>query len=115
MLAIIGYLALATLMSALANLIHSKKGRLWDWVGNVPFFASLIFSVAFGTQLIHWIPHPSVDSMQTRIVFDLIGVVIFIMIGTVTSYVAGGVLFSEASAYAESRRGKPQEAKVNHQ
>jgi hypothetical protein len=106
MLAIIGYLLLAISLQALAKLAHSKKGRLWDWIGYGPFFASMIFSVAFGTALIQWIPHPVADSMQGRMILDLVGIVVFITVGCITSYVAGGVLFSHAMAYAKKRRGE---------
>jgi hypothetical protein len=115
MLAVIGYLFLATLMQALAKLAHAKKGRLWDWIGYVPFFASMILSVWFATALIQWIPHPDADSMQSRMILDIIGVVVFITFGAVTSYVAGGVLLSHASAYAQKRRGKAPEAEAPYQ
>jgi hypothetical protein len=106
MLAIIGYLLLAILMSALAKLAFSAKKRMMDWVGYATFSVSVVLSVIFGTDFGLSLPHPAFDSMQSRIIFDLVGVIIFIILGTITSYAAGGVLHLKATDYVQKRRGK---------
>lgn len=110
MFAIIGYLILAILMSALAKLAFSTKKRVMDWVGYATFSASLVLSVRFGTDFGLSLPHPVFDSKQSMLIFNLVGVIVFIILGTITSYVAGGMLHIQAADYVQKRRGKQEGA-----
>lgn len=107
MLAIIGYLFLATLTCALTQLAAARKTILWDCIGCIPFFASILCSVAFGIQVMDCLPSLETFADSVKLTYQILGVAFFISVGAISSYVAGGALLAKASAYAQARRQKP--------
>lgn len=111
MLAIIGYLFLATLTSALTQLAASRKTMLWDWIGCIPFFASILFSISFGIRVIDIIPTPDFTPDAVIMTWQFLGTAFFICLGVVASYVAGDALLTHGPAYVGARRQKHQDDK----
>lgn len=109
MLAIIGYLFLAILTSALTQLAASRKTMLWDWIGCIPFFASILFSISFGIRVIDIIPLPDFMPDAVIMTWQFLGTAFFICLGVVASYVAGDALLNQAPAYVRARCQKQQD------
>ena len=111
MLAIIGYLFLAVLMSVITQIAAARKTIVWDWIGCIPFFASILFSISFGIRVIGIIPLPDSTSDAVIMTWQFLGTAFFICLGVVASYVAGDALLTHAPAYMRACRRKQQDNK----
>ena len=108
MLAIIGYLFLATITSALSQIGSARKSLLWDWIGCVPFFASILLCISFANKVISSITLPDLTPEAVIMTWQILGTAILIFLGVVASYLGGYALLTHLPAYVRGRRQKRQ-------